>query len=86
MGFIRASAAASIRLRVWSVSGLWMVTKSDSASSSSSGVLAYGLSWMGKASCARMRMPKPSAMRATPRPITPKPMMPMVSPLSSKAG
>ena len=84
--FISVIASASIRLRVASFRGVCTVTTSEARSSSSIGVLGRAPSGIPSASWAITRMPNPQAMRATPRPIAPKPMMPIVLPCSSKVG
>ena len=76
MGFIARSAAASIRWWVLGVSGQCSETKSERSSSVSSGTPP------SEPVCSTV-MSKPSARRATARPIRPMPMIPSVAPKTS---
>ena len=75
-----------IRPRVWSVSGMCRLMKSDSCSNVSKStclVVTPGSGKAGNGSVKRMRMPNPLARWATARPIRPKPTIPSVAPLRS---
>ncbi len=85
--FIPASVSALIILRVWSISGIWTVMKSDRAKSSScssnSTCNSRALLSDRNGSYVSTRMPKAIARRATCAPMRPIPQMPSALPLSS---